>query len=151
MDSDDDGMSWVEFSFWFFERYNLTDIIFLYLILQIVFLLSTFKFNESFNLYQLDASNRSWNDQLLIKPLATVFFICLFLFFALFYVSFLAFCYWGIIQWIPDVWQFLFSTTIKTAEFNSKLAIKDGILLFVISYLLSYATNRNLEVNDLRK
>ena len=148
---EDDGMSLVGFAFWFFERYNLTDIIFFYLLLQIVFLFSNFKINESFDLDSLNASNRSWNDQLLIKPLTTVVYICFYLFFATFYVILFAFCYWGIIQWIPDVWNFLFSTIIKTPEFNSKLAIKDGIILVLISYLLNYSVNRNLEINDIRK
>lgn len=151
MDNDDDGMSWIEFAFWFFERYNLTDIIFFYLLLQIIFLLSTFKFSESFDLHQLDASNYSWVDQLIIKPLVTVVFACLFLLFALFYVSIIAVCYWGVMQWIPDLWEILFSTKIAKPEFNLKLATKDGIVLFVISYLLSYSVNRNLEINKLKK
>jgi hypothetical protein len=148
---DDEGMSLVGFAIWFFERYNLTDIIFLYLLLQVVFLFCTFKFDEIFNLNQLNSKRRSFKDQLIIKPIINIFFICIFLFVATFYVIFFSFCYWGIIHWAPEIWNFLFSTTIKTPEFNSKLAIQDGIVLVVISYLLGYSANRNLEINDLRK
>lgn len=146
---DDEGMSLVDLGFWFFERYNFADIIFLYLILQVLFLFSTFKLSESFNL-PLNSTSNSWKDQLLIKPIFTVAFICLFLIFALLYVSFFAFCYWAIIQWIPDVCELIFSTKINVPEFNSKVAIKDGIVLFIISYLLGYAANRNLDINELR-
>lgn len=147
---DDEGLSLVDVGFWFFEQYNLTDIIFLYLILQIVFLFSSFKFSESFNL-ELDSKNRSWKYQLLIKPITVVVFICIVLFMAAFYVNILALCYWGIIQWIPYVFEFLFSIKIKTPELNSKLVIRDGVILFIISYLLGYSVNRNSEINDLRK
>lgn len=150
MDYDDEGMSLVDAGFWFFERYNLADIIFLYLILQIVFLFSTFKFSESFNL-DLDAKDRSWKYQLLIKPMTVVVFICLFLLFSAFYVSIFAFCYWGAIQLIPEIWELLFSKKINVPEFNFSLVIKDGVILFMISYLLGYSANRNLEINDLRK
>lgn len=150
MDYDDEGMSLVDAGFWFFERYNLADIIFLYLILQIVFLFSTFKFSESFNL-DLDAKDRSWKYQLLIKPMTVVIFIFFFLLFSAFYVSIFAFCYWGAIQLIPEIWELIFSKKINVPEFNFSLVIKDGVILFMISYLLGYSANRNLEINDLRK
>lgn len=143
-----DVMPLVEFFYNFFERYNHADLIFLYLLLQVLFFFGIFKYNQGLSLSALDSSNRAWHDHLFLKPLYTVFFVFLHIVVCGFYVIFFAFCYWGLIQWIPDLWEFLFSKIIEVPEFNSKLAIGDGIVLISIAYFFNYSVNRNLEIDN---
>jgi hypothetical protein len=147
--TDVDVMPFVKFIYYFFDRYNLADLIFLYLLLQVFFFFGIFKYNEGLSLSALDSSNRAWHDQLFLKPLYTIVFVFLHIFVSGFYVIFFAICYWGLIQWIPDIWKFLFLKLIEVPEFNSALVIGDGIVLISVAHYFNYSVNRNLEIDSL--
>jgi hypothetical protein len=153
---EEDGTTIVDLAFMFFERYNISEIVFFYIILQLL-LLSRFEKNDLFDglLDKLDYPFPLLTSQFFFKPFFLVFCICLWLLFGGLCVLFLAFGFYGLIQWAPDIWLILFSKEITPPRFNVFLATKDGIILLIISYLFCYSSHRNndiqLQNDELRK
>jgi hypothetical protein len=152
---EEDGATLVDIAFAFFERYSISEIAFLYIILQLL-LLSRFKNNDFFDglLSESNYPHPSLALQL-FKPFLLVFFICLILLFVGCYVLIMAFCFYGLIQWTPDIWFILSSKEIIPPNFNVSLAARDGSILLIISYLLCYSSHRNKDIrlqnDELRK
>jgi hypothetical protein len=150
---EEDGATVVDLAFTFFERYSVSEITFFYTILQLL-LLSRFKNNDFFDGLLIESSYPSLALQL-FKPFLLVFFICLILLFTGFYVLIMAFCFYGLIQWAPDIWIILFSKEIVTPHFNVNVATRDGTILLIIAYLICYSSNRNKDIrlqnDELRK
>jgi hypothetical protein len=150
-----DGATVVDLAFAFFERYSVTEIAFFYIILQFL-LLSGFKNNDFFDNFLSESNypNPSLALQL-FKPFLLALLICLILLFVGFYVLIMAFCFYGLIQWAPDIWFILSSKEIIPPYFNVSLAARDGSILLIISYLFCYSSRRNedirLQNDELRK
>lgn len=150
---EEDGATVVDLVFTFFERYSISEILFFYIILQFL-LLSRFKNNDFFDGLFSELGYPSLALQL-FKPFLLVFFICLILLFVGCYVLIMAFCFYGLIQWVPDIWFILSSKEIIPPYFNIGLAAKDGTILLIIAYLICYSSHRNKDIglknDELRK
>jgi hypothetical protein len=150
---EESGATIVDVAFAFFERYSISEILFFYIILQFL-LQSRFKNNDFFDGLFSELGYPSLALQL-FKPFFLVFFICLILLFVGFYVLIMAFCFYGLIQWVPDIWLILSSKKIILPHFNLSLATKDGAILLIIAYLICYSSHRNKDIqlrnDELRK
>ena len=150
---EENGATIVDVALSFFERYNISEILFFYIILQFL-LQSRFKNNDFFDGLFSELGYPSLALQL-FKPFFLVFFICLILLFVGFYVLIMAVCFYGLIQWAPDIWLILSSKEIMPPHFNLSLATKDGTILLIIAYLICYSSHRNKDIrlqnDELRK